>query len=140
MKRTIAISIVALVISTISGCIYYQYFYIPKKILQETLVLFETEVRNENYNELKKLVSKECAIYKYLPDPKLSEIMRKFHLGIVVVSANYTVESDRTKIHGVAKMKAKVDGENREFDNIFIQIENGIWKIRQFGFPDFIDY
>jgi len=140
MKRKILISIIILTISVTTGWFYYQHIYVPKSILQETLVIFENEVRKENYEKLKEIVTEDSAIYKYLPDPKFSEIMGRFHSGVKVVSAMYTVGSDNKVIFGVAKMKAKVDGKYRVFDNLFIRYEKGIWKIRQFGFPDFINY
>jgi allophanate hydrolase subunit 2 len=38
------------------------------------------------------------------------------------------------------KMKAKIDGQYREHFEFFLVQEGDQWKLRQFAFPDFIDY
>ena len=136
-KKTV---IFVLLISLTSGFFYFRYFYTPKKILKNTLVAFETSIRGQDYNNIKNIVSKKSILYDHFSSPAMLDSFNKFHPGIEIVSANYTAGSNNYTIHGVAKMKAKEDGKYRELGNIYIEKENSNWKIRQFGFPDYLKY
>ena len=132
--------IVVFLLLVLATIFYYQYLYKPKHILQTTLHVFETNIRAQNIATLKTIVSKKSMTYNYLSSPDLLETLQKFHPGIEVISAHYTAGSNNRTINGVAKMKAIGDGTYREFGDLYIEKEQKTWKIRQFGFPSYLNY
>ena len=139
-NNAVRMGTVVFLLCVIASIFYYQYFYKPKNILQTTLRAFETNIRTQNVDKLKTIVSKKSMTYNYLSSPDLLATIKKFHPGIEVISAQYTAGSNNRTIHGVAKMKAIVDETYREFGDLYIEKENNTWKIRQFGFQSYLNF
>jgi hypothetical protein len=120
------------------------FVFYPKRQLSNTLNNFDQAVRKQDITALKLLVSEKCEYYPYLSSDDIKKAFNLFEPGIEVEKANYypkKMTSDKIAwIWGSAKMKAKIDGEYRYFDDIWSVKENGEWKVRQFFFPDIVDY
>ena len=72
------------------------------------------------------------------------EYFAKFYSGVEITSCMRRPEnilpSEKDYIWAEGRMKAKIDGKYREYFEFLIKIEDGKWKIKQFSFPDFVDY
>lgn len=132
--------LIFLLLTIVVSCwFYYRYLHTPKKILQNTLHTFENSITAKDITTLQNIVSEKAVIYKYLDSPELQAIFDDYHPGMEVVTANYTAGSHNLSIYGKVKMKAKIDGEYREFDKLYIEKEQDVWKIRQFVFPSYFN-
>jgi len=139
VRRVIGICVVVLLLA--SSAVYAYVFVLPKRHLTEVLVEFERSCRTNDIASLEMLVSKDAPIYGKWS--VLRDEFAKFEQGIHVDGARFVSGepiSEQTMITGDAKMRAKIDGEYRFFADVeLIQVE-GSWRLRQFAFPDYLDY
>ncbi|MFA6010794.1 MAG: hypothetical protein WC799_12490 [Desulfobacteraceae bacterium] len=120
------------------------FVFYPERQLSNILNDFDQAVRKKDTTVLKLLVSEKCVFYPYLASDDIQKPFILFEPGIEVEKALYAPNrfnsGDSDWIWGSAKMKAKIDGEYRYFSEICLVKEDGERKIRQFSFPDLIDY
>lgn len=146
LKKVRKATVVIILCSGVSVASFYIiFFFIPKIQLSAVLSEFEDAAREKDYKKLHSIFSKESPHYEKLESKNLQVLFNKFEKGIIVRNARLIpfseVEGNRANIiWGNAKMTAKIDGEERYFYDIFLVKESGDWKIRQFGFPDLVDY
>lgn len=111
---------------------YYRFFYIPKKILHDTLAVFETSIRDQDLEALRTIVSPEAPVYTLLGSAELLATFEKYQPGVEVVNAKYMQGSNNSIIYGIAQMKSRESGEYSELPGLYIQREKGVWRIKQF--------
>jgi hypothetical protein len=120
------------------------FVFYPERQLSKNLNNFDQAVRKQDIKVLKFLVSEKCVLHPYLASNDIQKVFNLFEPGIEVEEAHYIPNrfnsGDNDWIWGSAKMKAKIDGEYRYFSEIWLVKEEDKWKIRQFFFPDLIDY
>ncbi len=136
VRKSLTITTLAICIASVAFYVFV--FAIPKRQLSNILVEFEGAARNRELPKLYSLVSKDAKIYRVLSSPLLKEEFEKFEPGVEIIEANYIPQGHR--IWGHARMRAKKDGEYRWFPDVILIKENSRWKIRQFSFPDLVDY
>jgi hypothetical protein len=139
VRRIIGAGVVILLLASVA--IYTYFFVWPKKQLAGLLVEFELACRSNDVASLELLVSKDAPIYGKWET--FCGEFAKFEQDIEVYRASYVLGgriSEHTMIMGHARMRAKIDGDYRFFEDIALVKEEGSWRIRQFGFPDFLDY
>lgn len=138
-RRTTGVGAVVLLLT---GFMVYGYFFVwPARRLASVLVDFERAGRAEDVGRLESVVSKDAAFYGRWGE--LRDELSKFDHGLEVGSARYVSGepiSGPTMIVGNARMRSKIDGNYRLFADITLVRENGSWKLRQFAFPDYVDY
>ncbi len=127
----------------IIGIWYSTFVLIPKYKAAKIINEFEVTARNYNKNAIEEIVTKDSKL-RTLPKEIYQEYFDKFHEGIVITScirrSKYILPSEKDSIWAEGKMKARLDGKYREHFEFLIKIEDGKWKLRQFSFPDFMDY
>lgn len=135
---------IVLIICVVTLFLIDLFVFYPERQLSNILTNFDQAVRGKDISALKLLVSEKAAIYPYLSSDDMQKPFNLFEPGIKVEDAQYAPNrfnsGSNDWIWGTAKMKAKIDGEYRYFDGIWLEKEKGDWKIRQFVFPDLIDY
>jgi hypothetical protein len=133
-----------LILCTVTIYFVDLFVFYPKRQLSNTLNNFDQAVRKQDITALKLLVSEKCEYYQHLASEDIQKVFNLFEPGIEVEKANYypkKMTPDKIAwIWGSAKMKAKIDGEYRYFSEIWLVKEGSEWKVRQFFFPDLVDY
>jgi hypothetical protein len=126
----------------IYGCVlpYYQ--------INRTLTDFEHACYSNNYNQIISIISRKSLLYELVEKDSaksLVKLFNKFEKGFEIPSfAFHRIIDDnklRSDLIGCHLFKIwKIDNKKKEFGYIIIIEENNRWKIKQYAFPDYLDY
>lgn len=145
--RIIIIALLAL-ISSVMGAKWF--YFEPRAIANKTLTEFESAYYSQNIERVSEVTYKGTGFYESIMVTKkglfLTEF-NKFKTGFKILKTRrYTISSDSKIIPGkrvillqISKT-AKIDGRDRNFDEVELVDDNGKWKVLKFFFPDYIDY
>lgn len=127
----------------IIGIWYSTFILIPKYKVSKIVNEFEVVARSYDKKAIEKMVTEDSRL-RTLPKEIYQEYFSRFYEGVEITSCIRRPEnilpSEKDNIWAEGRMKAKLDGRYREYFEFLIKIEDGKWKIRQFSFPDFVDY
>jgi len=138
------ISYLFFILLVLAVLVYGLFIYYPEKILSNTLAEFEKEFRHREMNAVSLLISPDSILQKIVSNEKQANYIHlaflKFQEETIIVKTRPVLLNNHLAIRGFTKKRAKIDGKYREFGLAVIVLEGNTWKIRQFSFPDAIDY
>ncbi|XCN72448.1 MAG: hypothetical protein Q3M24_19465 [Candidatus Electrothrix aestuarii] len=134
--------LISLVILAVAGW-YTTFILYPKSIAAEVTTAFEKAARLQDRAGMLNILSQDSHLRRLKQDI-IDKYFGRFDQGIEITwcirKANERFPSNEDTIFAGGKMKAKIDGQYREHFEFFLVQEGDQWKLRQFAFPDFIDY
>ena len=136
-KKYIKVFLILVLLVSMAG--YFYFYYIPKSRTLNIIEKFEIAVRRNDKITLREIVS-SSDYWDRLESGIFQEYFGYFYNGVEITRVHIRPIVNNTRIWTEGRMKAKIDGKYRNHFEFCIILENGKWKLRQFYFPDIVDY
>jgi len=135
------------VIIGISVGFYFWYAVSPRVIASNVFDQFEEAFYSDHPEEARALIDINTSFHKdfekYYPLYKREFLYfeKGYKISNTRRSLNYIFGKNKVQTIWVFFSKvAKKDNKPRDYFEVLLTKENEVWKIRQYAFPDFIDY